>query len=60
MRSARSASRLLVERLCWCPRENGPWWVWPRWPSLMAMVERAEMDVVVLVGVPLYCARSVR
>ena len=26
----------------------------------MAMVERAEMDVVVLVGVPLYCARSVR
>lgn len=47
IRSARSASRLLTEGLCWCPRRA------PRWPSLMAVVERAEREVVVLVGVPL-------
>lgn len=55
MRSARSASRELVERLCWWPR-----WGWagcPRWPSLMAVVESAERDVVVLVGVPLRWVR---
>lgn len=30
-------------------------WGWeePRWPSLMAVVERAERDVVVELGVPL-------
>jgi hypothetical protein len=55
MRSARSASRLLVEGLCEWPRplKPGSGWAWPRWPSLMAVVERAESDVVVLVGVPL-------
>lgn len=26
---------------------------WPLWPSFMAVVERAEREVVVLVGVPL-------
>ena len=53
MRSARSASRLLVERLCWWPRwpKCGPW---PRWPSLMAVVDSADSEVVVLVGVPLF------
>jgi hypothetical protein len=33
------------------------WWPYgralPRWPSLIAVVERAERDVVVLFGVPL-------
>lgn len=53
MRSARSASRLVREELCWWPRSKGPWGKWPRWPSLMAVVERAEREVVVLVGVPL-------
>lgn len=52
MRSARSASRLLVLGLEWCPRPCGGR-LWPRWPSLMAVVERAEREVVVLVGVPL-------
>jgi hypothetical protein len=53
IRSARSASRLVVDGLCWCPRSRpGPWGKWPRWPSLMAVVERALNEVVVLVGVP--------
>src|SRR3954470_19262934 len=51
MRSARSASGLLVEGLEWWPRWGGR--AAPRWPSLMAVVERAEREVVVLVGVPL-------
>jgi hypothetical protein len=52
MRSARSASREDVEGLCWWP---GIWEApvgCPRWPSLIATVERAEREVVVLVGVP--------
>lgn len=53
MRSARSASRLLVERLCWCPRWWGPFGC-PRCPSLIAVVERADREVAVLVGVPLF------
>ncbi len=52
MRSARSASRELVLGFEWWPR---PWGggAWPRWPSLIAVVDRAEREVVVLVGVPL-------
>lgn len=53
MRSARSASRLVVEGLCWWPRLKDPGGKWPRWPSLIAVVESAEREVVVLVGVPL-------
>lgn len=53
MRSARSASRLVSEELCWCPRSSGPWGKCPRWPSFMAVVDRALSDVVVLFGVPL-------
>ena len=53
MRSARSASRLLVEAWWAWPRWLVVGSAWPRWPSLMAVVERAERDVVVLVGVPL-------
>jgi hypothetical protein len=53
MRSARSASRLLVEGWWLWPRWVVPGRFCPRWPSLMAMVERAESEVVVLVGVPL-------
>lgn len=53
MRSARSASRLVADGLCWWPRLNRPPCKWPRWPSLMAVVDRADSDVVVLVGVPL-------
>lgn len=54
MRSARSASRLFCEACWWWP----PRWLvvakaWPRLPSLMAVVERAEREVVVEVGVPL-------
>lgn len=59
MRSARSASRVVVEEAeadeDWCP-----WpWPWecgkgaPWWPSLMAVVERAEREVVPELGVPL-------
>lgn len=54
MRSARSASRVVVEvseaederwaRFDWLRR--APWW-----PSLMAVVERAERDVVPELGV---------
>lgn len=52
MRSARSASRVcgVCGGLLWAGR-------WPLWPSFMAVVERAESEVVVLVGVPL-CAVS--
>jgi hypothetical protein len=54
MRSARSASRVVAE-------EVEDWWAWPRWwgkgvpwwPSLMAVVERAEREVVPELGVPL-------
>ena len=53
MRSARSASKVLDDGV-W-------WWPWPvcgkevpRWPSLMAVVERAEREVVVELGVPLH------
>lgn len=57
--SARSASRLPWEACCWWPG----WWVvavaCPRWPSLIAVVERAEREVVVEVGVPLEVIRSV-
>lgn len=56
MRSARSASRVLAEEVWWWPGPK-PWW-WgkeaPRWPSLMAMVERAEIEVVAELGVPLF------
>ena len=48
MRSARSASRV---RGVWGGSVCGG--RWPLWPSLMAVVERAESEVVVLVGVPL-------
>ena len=56
MRSARSASRVVVEALeeaeevCRCRWE---WWDAPWWPSFMAVVERAEREVVPLFGVPL-------
>lgn len=55
MRSARSASRLFCEACWWWPP---PRWLvvaraWPRLPSLMAVVDRAEREVVVDVGVPL-------
>lgn len=53
MRSARSASRLVAEGLCWWPRPGFAGGRWPRWPSLMAVVDRADSEVVVLVGVPL-------
>jgi hypothetical protein len=50
--SARSASRVLLEEL-W----RWPWPVWgkpvPRWPSLIAVVERVEREVVPELGVPL-------
>lgn len=52
MRSARSRSASLLEGV-W----RWPWPKWgkaePRWPSLMAVVERAEREVVVEFGVPL-------
>ena len=56
MRSARSASRVLVEEVE--DVEEVWWWCgWggacPRWPSLMAVVERADREVVVELGVPL-------
>ena len=55
MRSARSASRVLDEGVWWWPP------VWgkeaPRWPSLMAIVDRAEREVVAEFGVPLLCIR---
>lgn len=52
IRSARCASRVLLERVCWwCELAVG--WAEPRCPSLMAVVERAERDVVVELGVPL-------
>lgn len=55
MRSARSASRLLVVAFWGWPSRR---WRWPesdcpRWPSFVAVVDRAEREVVVLVGVPL-------
>lgn len=38
--------------------EEAWWWwgcgAWPRWPSLMAVVERVEREVVVELGVPLW------
>jgi hypothetical protein len=57
MRSARSASRVVVEEV----EADEDWWAWPRecgkgapwWPSLMAVVERAEREVVPELGVPL-------
>lgn len=53
MRSARSASRFVLV-YCECAGcvEDGR--AVPRWPSLMAVVERTESEVVVLLGVPLY------
>lgn len=54
MRSARSASRVVVELAeegdedGWCG-----WGLWPLWPSLMAVVERALMEVMPELGVPL-------
>ena len=43
---------MLLERVCWwCELAVG--WAEPRCPSLMAVVERAERDVVVELGVPL-------
>jgi hypothetical protein len=50
MRSARSASRVFVETRCWWPADGI---TLPRWPSLIAVVERAERDVVAEFGVPL-------
>lgn len=51
IRSARSASRVLLDGVWWWP-----WPEWgkedPRWPSLMAVVDRAESEVVVELGVP--------
>jgi hypothetical protein len=41
-----------MEELCWWPRSAWPGAKWPRWPSFMAVVESADKDVVVLVGVP--------
>ena len=64
MRSARSASSVFVEEL----EEAEEWWVWPCgkacpwWPSLMAVVDRADKEVVPEFGVPLwivYCQISV-
>ena len=56
MRSARSASRVVVEFVdaedawwAWRPCGSG----WPVWPSLMAVVDKAESDVVPEFGVPL-------
>jgi len=56
MRSRRSAARVDVE-VRGKGKADGAWW-WPRWPSLRAVVERAEREVrevvvLVLVGVPL-------
>lgn len=58
MRSARSASRVFVElrevEEEWCAWR--PWgWGWPWWPSLMAVVDSAEREVVPELGVPLAC-----
>ena len=59
MRSARSASRVVVEALedveeAWrCGGWEWEWWVAPWWPSFMAVVERAEREVVPELGVPL-------
>ena len=57
MRSARSASRVLVEELELVD-EVCVWWVcggaWPLWPSLMAVVDRADREVVPELGVPLW------
>lgn len=53
IRSARSASRVLLDGVWWW-WPPVPWgWEVPRWPSLIAVVERAESEVVVEFGVPL-------
>lgn len=57
IRSARSASRVVVEEV----EADELWWPWPWewgkgapvWPSLMAVVESAEREVVPELGVPL-------
>jgi hypothetical protein len=56
MRSARSASRVVVEEV----EAEEDWWAcrpwgngWPWWPSLMAVVDSAESEVVPELGVPL-------
>lgn len=56
MRSARSASRLPSEAFGWWPARWFDEGRWPRWPSLIAVVDRAEREVVVEVGVPLEAA----
>jgi hypothetical protein len=50
MRSARSASRVFEEEWWWPPVCGNDA---PRWPSLIAIVDRAEMEVVAEFGVPL-------
>jgi hypothetical protein len=52
MRSARSASSDVVDGL-WAWLRPRAWRWWPRWPSLVAVVERVDSEVVVDVGVPL-------
>ena len=61
IRSARSASRVVVEAAEeWeCGEEEEcAWWecgwgLWPLWPSLMAVVERFDIEVMPELGVPL-------
>lgn len=55
IRSARSASRVLDDGVWWWLLGLELWWgkEAPRWPSLMAIVERAESEVVAELGVPL-------
>lgn len=62
MRSARSASRLFCDACwwCWLPRWLVVARAWPRLPSLMAVVERADSEVVVEVGVPLEARREAK
>lgn len=66
IRSARSAASIEVweveegegctldVKLCWPGNGYACGWVEPRWPSFMATVERADMEVVVELGVPLH------
>lgn len=60
IRSARSAARLEGDWEEWdvvVERGKGKacGWAEPRWPSFIAVVERAEREVVVELGVPLWC-----
>lgn len=61
MRSARSASRVVVEEV----EAEEDWWAcrpwangWPWWPSLMAVVDSADNEVVPELGVPLMVVSS--